>query len=433
MANVFIEEQTMTNIGSAIRTKKGTTDLILPEDMPEEILSIETGTDTSDATVTESDLAKDVVAYGANGRVVGNVNVYSNSAGWSNRTPKVEDSDLELSVVAGSCMFREGTTIFLKSPLSNFGTVTASDVASGKTFTSESGLKITGTLPEGSPSISDGDTTCVNGTSIKSGKLYQVPAEGVYVNYRAPDVRVLYSTATIVDDKIVLSNPLNVNGSSATEQKENYSTYRYFYGDLEDGSSDSEVYRYSSLTSSTSSGVVVLTTWNYKYYHQYVDKSIYLTTTNTSDVIVRNGTSFQIYDDISNFGNVEPSYVEEGRTFTSSSGLNIVGTGAQLLKKVTGSNNTTNTTTIDTGLRKIELFILYSTSTSIAGVGLVEAVWNGTTSYSYCSSYTSSTNYICQYINTDSSLINVNKGVVTYNGTGEKALKASTAWIAIGY
>lgn len=42
MANVFIEEQVMTDIGEAIRTKDGTTEKILPADMAAKILAIET-------------------------------------------------------------------------------------------------------------------------------------------------------------------------------------------------------------------------------------------------------------------------------------------------------------------------------------------------------------------------------------------------------
>lgn len=43
MANVFVEESTMTSIGNAIRKKTGKGDFILPADMPNEIESITTG------------------------------------------------------------------------------------------------------------------------------------------------------------------------------------------------------------------------------------------------------------------------------------------------------------------------------------------------------------------------------------------------------
>lgn len=45
MANVFIEESVMSNIGNAIRSKTGKKDLILPQNMAKEIEGIKTGED----------------------------------------------------------------------------------------------------------------------------------------------------------------------------------------------------------------------------------------------------------------------------------------------------------------------------------------------------------------------------------------------------
>ena len=72
MANVFIEEQVMTNIGNAIRTKNGTSAKILPADMPSQILAIDTGSeiDMSDATVTPETLGSGIIAYGVGGQRV---------------------------------------------------------------------------------------------------------------------------------------------------------------------------------------------------------------------------------------------------------------------------------------------------------------------------------------------------------------------------
>ena len=64
MANVLIEESTMTGIADAIRAKTGGTDLMLPAAMPDEIAGIQTGSgiDTSDATATAEDMADGVTA-----------------------------------------------------------------------------------------------------------------------------------------------------------------------------------------------------------------------------------------------------------------------------------------------------------------------------------------------------------------------------------
>ena len=79
MANVFIEENTLTAIGDAIRAKTGGTEGILPADMPAQIESIETGTvDGNDAFWS---------TYQDNGNRADYNNAFA-GIGWSNNTFK---------------------------------------------------------------------------------------------------------------------------------------------------------------------------------------------------------------------------------------------------------------------------------------------------------------------------------------------------------
>ena len=62
-----------TDIADSIRGKTGSSAAIVADNFPDEIDAISTGTDTSDATATASDLLSDKTAYGADGKITGTI------------------------------------------------------------------------------------------------------------------------------------------------------------------------------------------------------------------------------------------------------------------------------------------------------------------------------------------------------------------------
>lgn len=70
----------VTGVAGAIREKKGMTELINPQDFENEIRTIQTGTDTSDATATADDIRLGKTAYGVDGKMTGTIADYDGSS-----------------------------------------------------------------------------------------------------------------------------------------------------------------------------------------------------------------------------------------------------------------------------------------------------------------------------------------------------------------
>lgn len=198
------------DIANAIRGKDGTTeadDKIHPENYASRIEAIETGFDTSDATVVASDILSGKVAYGAEGRIEGNlvpetgtdtsdatatagdivagVTAYGPDGKITGTLP-VHDDSSPLSISSGSASFtsgsvtvqgaiaadgvvKNGSSVDISVPASTFGNALATDVLSGKTFTSEAGLAIAGTLI---PGTDTSDATATAGDIAKDKTAY---------------------------------------------------------------------------------------------------------------------------------------------------------------------------------------------------------------------------------------------------------------------
>ena len=105
------------------------------------------GYDTSDATVTADDMLAGKIAYGSSGKVTGNMKNLTQVI-MSNPPLAVHQGSGEIVGAAKSPSvgyINTDTTLGFRLAADNFGNAATSDVVKGKTFTSQAGLKMTGT------------------------------------------------------------------------------------------------------------------------------------------------------------------------------------------------------------------------------------------------------------------------------------------------
>lgn len=409
MANVFIEEQYMEDIGNAIRNKTGKTDLIYPANMASEILGIQAGSsmNVSLLTATESDLADGMVAYGQNGTLITGT-VYKVRSGYGmnvlNLTP-VTHTDGSIcfkeTVNANGYsgrMYQNGAVNRLGGSPSSFGDAAVTDVSLGKTFTSAAGLKSTGIGSHGQyvweRFVVDYIWEYTKGTStttrpsdfvssgILSGSTYFARTiDGQFILSRKDQVYGYFPSST--DTKSIYSHSISYN-SSTMQPEDSYVKY--------------------TITGSTYSGT-------------QKGFSLGYVTSETENAYPDDGIQ----------GDYWYVKVAVGDDSSSNSGSDITGT-------VITSGTFTDVSEIDTGLSDIEILAIDCTATSGAGlVGLFYMKHTGYARMTGRSSYMS--DQVRTEVNDTSSHLKINGGIVSHVSTSASmAIRSGVTytWVAAG-
>ena len=155
MANLHTSlSELFTNIANAIRNKTGSTDAIIADEFPNKIESINIGISlpeiADDVLGSASDLASGKQLIDDNGNIV--TGTLKNESMLYAFATSINDNDSSEFELVGTTSNVTPSIVKNATPIKTgilklkFGNATVEDVAAGVTFTSENGVKLTGTV-----------------------------------------------------------------------------------------------------------------------------------------------------------------------------------------------------------------------------------------------------------------------------------------------
>lgn len=174
MADTSNLSKFLGDVAEAIRTKRETTDKIPAEQFDSEILKIESGLDTSDATATQDDIALNKTAYVNGEKVIGTV--FPISGDWQNDADTITKPFDKLRVKTTmpiDYLFRKGTGVELEATneaIAEVEGITADKIVKGNIIFGVEGTAEGGSGIDTSDATATSDNITVNKTAYVNGE-----------------------------------------------------------------------------------------------------------------------------------------------------------------------------------------------------------------------------------------------------------------------
>lgn len=223
----------LTAIANAIRTKKGTTATINAQNFPSEILSILKGS----GNAKSSDVLSGKTFTNDSGEQTGTIPIREN--GTNTISSGKDNSGIWFYIPYGYYPEYSDGKAWVTSDPSQYGNAGASDVLSGKTFTSSNGLKIEGTMPN---AIFKNDNRGIGsntgwtyhtwdlGASCRAGSVTVTSSIEGYNNasYKEEIIKVSNDNSNWIEKLHIKHNPRDSGGNTSnTVRVDGYRYIRY--------------------------------------------------------------------------------------------------------------------------------------------------------------------------------------------------------------